>query len=278
MFWADLYAPALYGLDPVTGTTEHWKMPETIGCFALCEGGGFIVALRSGLYHFEPHTQQLSLINQPDGEPRPGTRFNDGKVSPDGRLFVGTMDELERSRPIGALYRLDPDGCSQRVVDDLIVSNGLAWSPDGRTLYHADTRAGIIWCRDYDMASGALGHCREFVRPPAACGLPDGGAVDEEGCYWSAGVFAGVLNRWTPDGRLDRQIRLPCEGPTMPCFGGPDLKTLYITSLSKGLSEASLTTFPCSGGIFALEVDVPGVPVASFRGTALAFAKEKTHA
>jgi sugar lactone lactonase YvrE len=267
LYWADLLAPAIHSFTPASGASRHWPMPETLGSFGLCEKGGAVVALRSGLYHFDFEHGQLRLINVPAGEPNAQTRFNDGKVSPDGRFFVGTMDEQQKSRPIGALYRLDPDGSSHKVLDELIVSNGLAWSPDGRTLYHADTRTHTIWAWDYSAADGSLSHKRQLVRTDSAAhGMPDGGATDMEGYYWSAGVFAGVLNRWSPDGRLDRQVAVPCQTPTMPCFGGPDMKTLYLTSLSTGLQPQALQDYPQAGGIFALKVDVPGVPIAKFGG------------
>ena len=265
LYWADLLAPAIHRLDPVTGATRTWPMPETLGSFGLRESGGAVVALRSGFYTFDFNSGTLSFLAAPELTVA-GTRFNDGKVSPDGRFFAGTMDEVSLSRPIGALYRLDPDGSLHQVLEGLIVSNGLGWSLDGRTLFHADSEGQVINAYDYDPDSGEIANQRLIARPSAEIGLPDGGAVDREGFYWSAGVSAGVLNRWAPDGSLDRQIPLPCTAPTMPCFGGPDLKILYVTSMTQGLSPAALAAKPLSGGIFALEVEVAGVPVAKFKG------------
>ncbi len=265
LYWADLLAPAIHRLDPASGATRTWPMPETVGSFGLREGGGAVVALRSGFYRFDFDSGALSLLAAPEVIV-PGTRFNDGKVSPEGRFFAGTMDEESLSRPIGALYRLDPDGSLHQVLEGLIVSNGLGWSLDGRTLFHSDSRAQLINAYDYDPQTGEIAHPRLIARPSAAIGRPDGAAVDSEGFYWSAGVSAGVLNRWAPDGSLDRQIPLPCTAPTMPCFGGPDLKTIYVTSLSHGQSPEALAEKPLSGGVFAVEVEVPGVPVARFRG------------
>ncbi|HXH03661.1 MAG TPA: SMP-30/gluconolactonase/LRE family protein [Candidatus Competibacteraceae bacterium] len=265
LYWVDILAPALHRLDPATGATRTWKMPQSIGSFGLRECGGAVVALRNGLHLFDFDTGQLTFLTNPEAD-KPSNRFNDGKVSPDGRFFAGTMDEEQLKRPLGALYRLDPDGSCHQLVGGLIVSNGLAWSADGRTLFHSDSKGQVIWAYDYDLATGAIANRRVIARPSEAIGRPDGGAMDVEGYYWSAGISAGVLNRWAPDGRLDRQIPLPCAAPTCPCFGGPDMKTIFITSLTHGLPQDKLAEKPLSGGIFAVEVDVAGVPVAKFRG------------
>jgi sugar lactone lactonase YvrE len=263
LYWVDIRAPALHRLDPGTGENRTWPLPDRIGSFALREAGGAVLALRDGFYLFDFDSGAPKHHASPP-EHVPGTRFNDGKVAPDGRFFAGTMDEEQLSRPIGALYRLDPDGTVHRTVDGLIVSNGLAWSADGRTMFHSDSKAQVIRAYDYD--NGAVANPRVVARPTEEIGRPDGAATDVEGFYWSAGISAGVLNRWSPDGRLDRSIPLPCSNPTMPCFGGPDLRTIYVTSLRHDLPPDVLAAKPLSGGIFAIQVDVPGVPVARFTG------------
>jgi sugar lactone lactonase YvrE len=264
LYWVDIHAPALHRLDPATGATRTWPMPSRIGSFGLRESGGAVVALEDGFSLLDLDTGELRFVTGPDRVP--GIRFNDGKVSPDGRFFAGTMDEEQLSRPIAALYRLDPDLSMHRVVEDLIVSNGLAWSGDGATMYHSDSKGPVIWAYDYDPATGGLSGRREVARPTEEIGRPDGAATDEEGGYWSAGISAGVLNRWMPDGRLDRSIPLPCSNPTAPCFGGPDMRTIFVTSLRHDLPADVLAAKPLSGGIFAVRVDVPGVPVSRFRG------------
>jgi sugar lactone lactonase YvrE len=265
LYWVDILAPALHRFNPASGATRTWIMPEAIGSFGLCERGGAVLALASGFHRFDLESGALQAIAKVDAG-QPATRFNDGKVSPDGRFWAGTMDQELLSRPIGALYRLDPDGRCERVLDGLIVSNGLAWTADGRTMLHSDSKSQIVHAYDYDRTLGRVSRRRILARPDEATGRPDGGATDALGYYWSAGISAGVLNRWAPDGRLDRRIELPCAAPTCPCFGGPDLKTLYVTSLRHGLTEEQLEHSPLSGGIFALDVDVPGVPVARFAG------------
>ena len=264
LYWVDIRAPALHRLHPDSGVTRTWALPSRIGSFGLREGGGAVVALVDGFHLLDLDTGALTFLTGP--ERVPGTRFNDGKVSPDGRFFAGTMDEEQLSRPVAALYRLDPDATLTAVVDGLIVSNGLAWSADGRTMFHSDSKAQVVWTYDYDPGSGAVGERRVLARPTAEQGRPDGAAVDEKGHYWSAGISAGVLNRWGPDGALDRSIPLPCSNPTAPCFGGPDLRTIFVTSLRHDLPAEVLADTPLSGGIFAVRADVPGVPVARFAG------------
>jgi sugar lactone lactonase YvrE len=264
LYWVDILAPALHRLDPASGATRTWPLPSRVGSFGLRESGGAVVALVDGFHLLDLDTGALTPLATV--EPVPGTRFNDGKVAPDGRFFAGTMDEEQLARPIAALHRLDPDGSRHEVVRGLVVSNGLAWSADGRTMFHSDSKAQVVWTYDYDPATGELSGRRVLCRPTEEQGRPDGGAADEEGYYWSAGISAGVLNRWAPDGTLDRSIPLPCAHPTAPCFGGPDLRTVFVTSLRHDLPPEVLADKPLSGGIFAVQVDVPGVPVSRFRG------------
>ena len=264
LYWVDIRAPALHRLHPDTGATRTWPLPSRIGSFGLRERGGAVVALVDGFALLDLDTGHVRLLQGP--ERVPGTRFNDGKVSPDGRFFAGTMDEEQLSRPLATLYRLDPNLTVHAVVGDLIVSNGLAWSPDGGTMFHSDSKGPVIWAYDYDPETGTVSGRRVVARPTEEIGRPDGAATDVEGFYWSAGISAGVLNRWSPEGRLDRTIPLPCSNPTAPCFGGPDLRTIFVTSLRHDLPPDVLAAKPLSGGIFAVRVDVPGVPVARFRG------------
>jgi sugar lactone lactonase YvrE len=264
LYWVDILAPALHCFNPATGDTQHWAFDEPIGSFGLCEHPGHaVLALKSGFFYFDLSSQVLTVVDQPDLPE--GVRFNDGKVSPDGCFFAGTMDE-GLSQPKGALYRLDPAGRCTRLVDYLIVSNGLAWNLEGNILYHSDSKAQIIYRWQYDRHSGTMSHREIFARSDEAVGRPDGGATDVAGNYWSAGISAGVVNCWAPDGHLLERIHLPVPHPTCICFGGADLKTMYITSLRHTLSAAALARYPLSGGIFALKVASPGVPVARFKG------------
>src|SRR6476660_2841854 len=163
LYWIDIRAPAMHRLDPATGQNRTWSLPSRVGSFALRETGGAVVALVDGFHLLDFDTGAVTFRTGP--EHGPGTRFNDGKVSPDGRFFAGTMDEEQLSRPVAVLYRLDPDATLTAVVDGLIVSNGLAWSADGRTMFHSDSKAQVVWTYDYDPGTGAVGERRVQARP-----------------------------------------------------------------------------------------------------------------
>ena len=254
LWFVDIPAPALFRLDLATLALQRHQMPSAIGSFGLCRDHRLIVALRTGVHFYDPAANTFALVANPEKD-IPGNRLNDGKVAPDGRFWVGSMDDTPAKGATAALYRIDHDGSCTRMIDRLRLSNGLAWSADGRTMVHSDTRRQWVQAWDYDIATGAIANRRTLCTLDDAEGRPDGAAMDMEGFYWSAGVSAGCLNRIGPDGRIERKLRLPVAAPTMPCFGGPDMKTLYITSLAKG-DEA--------GTVLETRVDVPGVPVARF--------------
>src|SRR3954454_17378348 len=176
LYWVETPRPALHRLDPHSAAPRTWPMPSRIGSFGLRESGGAVVALEDGFHLLDLDNGELEFVAGPD--PVPGTRFNDGKVSPDGRFFAGTMDEEQLSRPIAVLFRLDPDLSLHRVVEDLIVSNGLAWTADGRTIYHSDSKVPVLWAYDYDPGTGAVSGRRVVARPTEEIGRPDGGAAD----------------------------------------------------------------------------------------------------
>jgi len=258
LYFVDIPAPALYRIDPRTKRLDRFEMPGTIGSFGLTLDGRAIVALRHGVHLFDMRTGKFEFLVHP--EPEPATnRLNDGKVGPDGRFWVGTMDDRPEKQPVASLYRIDPDGRSARMFEGSTVSNGLAWSPDGRTLYHSDSRQRFLQAFDYDLASGNIANRRTVRTFTEEEGRPDGAAVDSEGYYWSSGVSAGCLNRVAPDGTIERKIMLPLAAPTMPCFGGDDLKTLFVTSLTSdrlGPKQA--------GTLVSFRVDVAGAPVGRF--------------
>jgi sugar lactone lactonase YvrE len=265
LYWVDIPDGWIHRLDPATGARRSWHLPAAVGSIGLRERGGFVAAMRTGFHLFDPDTGRLTLLCHPEPE-RPTNRLNDGKVSPEGRFWAGTMDERPEKEPIGSLYRLDADHRCTRMAGGVKVSNGLAWSPDGRTMYHSDSRGGAIFRYGYDVETGAIGPREVFVTMQAEWGRPDGGATDEEGCYWGCGIAAGRLNRFSPAGELVEYVELPVTHPTMPCFGGPGLRTLYVTSLRENLTAAELAAAPQAGGVFALEPGVAGAPVALYKG------------
>jgi sugar lactone lactonase YvrE len=265
LYWVDILGASIHRWEPASGAHRTWQLPDVVGSIGLRERGGLLLAMKTGFHLFDLESGELTFLQHP--EPDLATnRLNDGKVSPDGRFWAGTMDDRPEKEPRGNLYRLDPDHRCTLMAGGVKVSNGLAWSPDGRTMYHSDSRGAAIYRYDYDLETGAIGERQLFVAMQAEWGRPDGAAVDAEGCYWSCGVSAGRLNRFSPSGELIQYVDLPVTHPTMPCFGGPDLRTLYITSLREGLSADELARTPLAGGLFKIEPGVAGTPTALYKG------------
>jgi len=264
LYWVDINAPSLNRFDPATGHNTVMPMPESIGCFALRRSGGFVVALRGGIWLAQRDGTLIRRIAPAPYDPI-HHRFNDGRCDPRGRLLVGSMNE-KRDAATGALYRLDDDCTLTRILSDMTISNGLAFSPDGRTMYHADTPAQVITAHDYDVETGTPSNGRVFARFTDPGDRPDGAAVDAEGCYWTAQYRGRKVKRIAPDGRLLTEVPLAAMCPTMCAFGGPDLKTLYVTSARQQRDEEELARLPLSGGIFSMGVSVPGLPEPLFAG------------
>lgn len=264
LYWVDSLAPALNRFDPANGSNIVFDMPSEIGSFALDLRGGTVVALRSGFHRFDLKTRNLHPIVDPEAG-LTANRLNDGRCDPQGRFWCGSMTP-GNSGPAcnGALYRLDVDGQCTRIVDGLATSNGLAFSPDGSTMYVSDShpRVRTIWAFDFDSFSGLPFNRRVFAETAGMPGRPDGAAVDVDGCYWSAAVDGGELVRYAPSGRVDRRVPMPVPRPTMPAFGGADLRTLYVTSIRTPDCSPNAT----DGGIFALDAGVAGLPEPRFAG------------
>lgn len=255
LWFIDIRAPALHRLDVATHKVDTWSMPEPIGSLGLCRSARLLIALQHSLHFFDPRTGKRERFVVIDGEPE-HNRLNDGKVAPDGAFWVGSMDaDTTLRRQTGVLYRVTADGGIEVKSRELKVSNGLAWSPDGATMYHSDS--SLQWIRRYRHDKGALSEEKTIATPDDKTGRPDGAATDVEGGYWSAGVSAACLNRWSPEGELLERIPVPVPNPTMPCFAGDDLKTMYVTSLTRAPHEHA-------GAMIRLRLPVAGVPVARF--------------
>jgi sugar lactone lactonase YvrE len=267
LYWCDIPGRALHRWHPGRAEHRHWGLPSEPGCAAPLPGGALLLAMRDGLWRFDPATAQRTRLAAPPYEPAQ-ERFNDGRADPQGRLWVGTIYE-PRTPPNAALYRWWR-GKLERMAGDVTVSNGLAFSPDGRTMYWSDTTSHRIFALDLDPLEGTLSRRRVFAQFPlrdasqplaAYGGRPDGAAVDSEGAYWVAMFEGQRLLRLAPDGTLLRDVALPVRCPTMPCFGGDDLRTLYVTTASKGRPAEELEAQPWAGRVLSLRVDVPGLPV-----------------
>jgi len=229
-------------------------------------GGGLLLAMRDGLWRFDPRSGARSLVAKPPYDPA-AQRFNDGKADAQGRFWIGTLDDARE--PLAALYRFEAGSGLRRMVEGITVSNGLAFSPDGRTLYWADTKAHAVAAFDVDGGDGSLSRrrlwrqfpLRDAAQPLSAYGgRPDGAAMDSEGGYWVAMFEGQRLLRLAPDGRTLAELALPVRCPTMPCFGGADLRTLYITTARDKRPADELAAQPLAGCVLQLRVDVPGLP------------------
>jgi sugar lactone lactonase YvrE len=264
LYWVDINAPSLNRFDPVRGANLAWPMPQAIGSFALRARGGFVAALRDGIWFVHGQGDLERKIAAAPYDPA-HQRFNDGRADPQGRFWVGSMNE-KRDANSARLYRLSSDLDLAPVLEDMMISNGLAFSPDGRTMYHADTPARTVRAYDFDGAHGAPSNGRVFARFDGENDRPDGAAVDSEGCYWSAFYRGGKLVRLSPQGRLLAEYAVPAMCPTMCAFGGEDLRTLYVTTARQMREADELARLPESGGIFAMRVDVAGLPEPKFAG------------
>ncbi|MBG9387406.1 SMP-30/gluconolactonase/LRE family protein [Caenimonas aquaedulcis] len=267
LYWSDIPARTLHRWRAATGAVTHWSAPEMIGCFARHGAGGWLCAMEDGVHHLhagdsgELHGTLMAKVRHA----RPGMRFNDGRCDRQGRFRAGTMlIDMGAAQAVGVLHAFERDRCVP-LIDGLIVPNGLAFSPDGRTMYLSDSHPTVqrIWAFDYDTTSGRPSNRRLFVDMTPLPGRPDGAAVDEDGCYWICGNDAGVVHRFTPQGKLDRSLELPVRKPAMCAFGGAQLDTLYVTSIRPPDAEA--TGQPLAGGVFALRPGVRGLPEPEYQ-------------
>jgi sugar lactone lactonase YvrE len=265
LWWIDIDRARLQRFTPATGRHQIYPIAARyLGSLALRESGGFVVARDLGLYTYDPGTGALDLIVQVE-PPELDARLNDGRCDRRGRLWVGSMDN-QLHRPVGSFHRIDATGAVTTQFGAIIVSNTVAISPDDRVLYFSDTRRYVTWAFDLDIEDGRLSNRRVFVDHTAANDRPDGACIDAEGYVWTA-IFAGSrVVRYTPDGRVDRVVPLPVTNPTCPCFGGADLRTLYITSARKFLSAERLAAEPWAGSLLAFDAGVRGLPEARFGG------------
>ncbi|WP_200947261.1 SMP-30/gluconolactonase/LRE family protein [Ramlibacter sp. Leaf400] len=275
LYWVDIPGRRLRRADPDSGAAESWAMPQEPGCFAPARRGGWVIALRDGMYRAHGWGGELSLLHRFDYDAT-NTRFNDGKADPQGRFWAGTVFE-PKTRAAGELYSLDCRAGApraQRMADGVTTANGLAWSPAGDTVYWTDTPRHLVRAWDWDAANNRLSNERVFhqfpskpsgwnVGDPGYGGRPDGATVDAQGHYWCAMFEGGRIVRLSPAGEIVDEIATPMPCPTMPCFGGDDLRTLFVTSAGDR-PATERDRWPQSGHVVATRVDVPGLPVNFF--------------
>ncbi|MEO3388726.1 SMP-30/gluconolactonase/LRE family protein [Mesorhizobium sp. CAU 1741] len=259
LWWVDIPAGTLHAFDPLSRTNRSFDMGQPVGCVGLTTGDALLVGLVDGIFLFDPASGARTLLSRPEAH-LPCNRPNDAAMARDGRWFVGTMAQKPDGTPRGNLYRIDPDGSAHHLLDGLHVPNGLAVSPDNRTLYLSDSWASVrrIWAFDLDQGGG-ISNRRLFFDTISRPGRPDGACIDADGGYWSAGIDGGELLRIARDGVVDTVIGLPLKKPTKPCFGGPDLSTLYLTSLGNGDDS------DCAGALLAVSTGRRGLPEPRMR-------------
>jgi L-arabinonolactonase len=264
LFWVDIYGDRLLRYDPGPARLTALRVPGTLAAIALRPAGDMICGLKPGFALLDPDTGRTTPLHAPERD-RPGNRLNEGKCDPRGRFWCGSMNEKVRE-PTGALYRFDAARCCVRILDDIIVPNGLAWSLDGRQMYFADSRRHRIDLYDFDADAGRLGARRHRLDTTAHPGIPDGSTIDSDGCLWNAEFGGGRIVRYRPDLTVDRVIAMPVTQINAIAFGGADLDILFVTTSRRLLSEDQLARQPLAGGLFALRPGVGGLPADRYLG------------
>jgi sugar lactone lactonase YvrE len=251
LYWVDIDGHQFYRLIPTIGELQTFDTDQQIGCLALHESGGLIIAKRDGIFHWQANAMTLLISSEKMGA---ANRFNDGAVDRAGRFWVGTTS----SQPENPLYCIDVDGSFRVAEKGIGISNGIGWSPDNTIMYYSDSGgAGIVYAYDFDLASGSLSNRRTFLPPTGTSAVADGLTVDSEGCIWIAFWNGWRVERRAPDGSLLAKIDLPVQRPTSCIFGGPDLTDLYVTSAGV---DCDRTEQPQAGDVFRLRTGVTGLP------------------
>jgi sugar lactone lactonase YvrE len=265
LLWVDITSCLVHRYHPATGETVSIDVGQPVGSIVIREEGGAVVGLKNGIHLLDWESGELTLISDPEAH-LPDNRFNDGKCDPAGRFWTGTMlpDEIDR---MGSLYCLDTDRSCKQVLTNIGCSNGLAWSPDQKTMYYIDSPDRTVDALDYEVTTGEVGNRRTVIRIPEGGGVPDGMAIDLEGMLWVAQWDGYQVGRWNPaTGELIGIVDVPVARVTSCAFGGPELTELYITTASIDQSEEALASQPHAGGIFRINAGVRGLPVNGYRG------------
>jgi sugar lactone lactonase YvrE len=265
LWWTDIQSSELLRYDWAAQTLKRTALPHRLGSFGLIEGSGDIIAaFDSGIALFHPDEATLQWISRPAAH-LPHLRFNDGRVDRQGRFWTGTMIESKTSGAEATLYCVNTEGTTAPHQQGLRITNGICVSPDGRTLYLADSPRAVIHRYELDTATGSLHNQRVFARTTGGA-VPDGANVDEDGCVWSAQWGGSRIVRYTPDGNIDRELFVPVSQPTCVAFGGPERDLLFVSSAREGLGPAELAQQPHAGDVLVYRVGARGLPEPRFRG------------
>ena len=270
LWWVDIARRQVLSWHPGEADARRWEMPDFVSAVVTRERGGMLVAMRSGLFFWDPEEHRLEPFAAPETD-RPGNRSNEAKTDPHGNFWLGTMQnnlhEDGSGKPMtgstGALYCVRPDGRWTLEVDQVGLSNTLAWTADGRTLF-GDTKTGVI--SSFATSADHRLSDRQVFTGQKNQGHCDGSALDSEGYLWNARFGGSRLIRFAPDGSVDREVMLPVSQPTSCCFGGDDLTSLYVTSARCGLSADALRDNPTEGSVLRMKVETPGIRSFPFAG------------
>ena len=265
LYWIDIEGTRVHRLDPGSGTHETFDVDFPITALARRASGGWIAASKAGVFFWDHRTGESSFLVDPEAD-NPDVRFNDGAIDRQGRFLLGTLNQKDLAAPDGSLYRLDGDGSIHKLDTGLAVANGIALSPDGRTLYVTDMFHNRILAYDYEVEAGTVSGRRTFADVPAETGYPDGLIVDSEGFVWSAHWGGWRITRYDGDGAIERQIKTPVANPTCLAFGGAEMDELYVTSAWFLLEEADRQAQPTAGDLFRIKTDVTGLEEPAFAG------------
>lgn len=264
LYWVDALKPAVHRLDR-DGRVSTWAMPRIIGSFVFRQSGGLIAALRNGFATIDLASGAAETIVDPEPD-RPTNILNDGKCDRRGRYWCGTINR-DLKTPNGGLYRLDADLSCHKMESGIIASNGMAFSPDDKTLYFCDSRQDTVWAYDLDIETGAISNRRVFISTKDVPGRVDGATVDTEGNYWCAHIHDWHVVCYDPRGREVRRVKLPVQHPTMCTFGGENYDVMYVTSGTRFLDPKAHGPQPLAGALFAIhDVGARGLPEPKFAG------------
>lgn len=265
LYWVDVEGESIQRWREQDRSVQRWDIGEAVGCIGLRKRGGLVGASRTGFFFLDVTSGKTTPISDPEAD-LPDNRFNDGKVDRRGRFWAGTRNFRNTEMASGALYRLDPDLSIRRMEEGLRCPNGMAWSPDDRLMYLCDTWARRIFVYDFDADDGIPRNRRLFAELTENEGFPDGLTVDADGCIWNAHYNGWRISRYTPDGNIDRIVRMPVQHVTSLTFGGPDFRTLYITSGCLRLNDEQRKAQSTAGHVFALDAQTQGLPEPMFTG------------
>lgn len=266
LYWVDILSHRVHSHRPAEPNSDRkMELSPYVSSIVPRRSGGFALTLQDGFYGYDPATAELTLLAKVEAS-LPGNRFNDGKCDPAGRYLAGTMS-MNEEQGRGTLYSLDAGHAVTPLVSDVTISNGLAWSGDGATLYYIDTTTRCVFAFDYDTASGEVTNRRVVAEIPEDEGFPDGMTIDAEGMLWIAHWGGWQVSRWNPaTGEKLLSVPVPASQVTSCAFGGEQLDRLYITTARVGLGEDELAEQPHAGGIFCADVGVRGLPTNLYAG------------